>query len=134
MANTLFCLRKIVYVSYINGAKININLDNTQQSEILKLKNGNDDIVLYQIGLQVMEKSGFLSGDGQAYGYYAVDIKNSNNKASLYYTSLFNGMIETANLQSEEINYLLREAGPITDENTQSGRTKIAEFFKIIKY
>lgn len=191
-------------VSNVSNTKININVDNIQQSEILPLRNGNDDIILYEIGSQAMEQSGFLNGYGQAYGYYAVEIENSNEKApnfficawvngltffvpslvgfptdlqkidvtaylyifdstgklikiyknsdsfnklaglyygqnpnkkaSVYYSSLFKGMIERANSQSEEINYLLREAGPITDENMQSAREKITGFFKVVKH
>jgi hypothetical protein len=59
--------------------------------------------------------------------------QNPNKKASLYYSKLFKEMIGTANLQNEEINYLLKKAGPITDENMQSGRKEITEFFKLVK-
>jgi hypothetical protein len=190
-------------VSNINNTKLTINVDNIQQTEILPLKNGNDDVVLYKIGSQAMERSGFLNRHGQAYGYYAVKIENSksqapnfficawvngltlfvsslvgfptdlqeiditaylyifdsagtlikvyknsdsfnklaglyygqnpNKKASLYYSNLFKGIMEVANSQSEEINYLLKEAGTITDENMQFGRRRITEFFELVK-
>jgi hypothetical protein len=42
-------------------------------------------------------------------------------------------MLEKAGLQSEEINYMLKQAGPITDENRLAGRTEITEFFKLNK-
>jgi hypothetical protein len=187
-------------VSNINNTRLNISIDNVQRSEILPLKNNNDNIDLYQIGSQVMEQSGFLSEYGKSYGYYAVNVSDSNDKApnffictwvngltlflpsligfptdlqefdltaylyifdsagtliktykntdsfeklaglyygqnpnkkaSLYYSRIFRAIIEQANLQNEEINYLLRKAGPITDENMQSARIKISEFFE----
>jgi hypothetical protein len=187
-------------VSTINNAKLNIDIGNMSQAEILPLKNSNDDIILYYIGSQVMEQSGFLNRNGQGYGYYAVEVssynnkapnffiygwingltlflpsligfptdleefditaylyifdssgtmikvyknsnsftklaglyygQNPNKKASKYYSLLFRGMLDPANKQSDEINYLLREAGPITTENMQAARLKIADFFK----
>jgi hypothetical protein len=68
-------------VSNINSSKLDINIDNMPKTNIAPLKNSNDDINLYYIGAQVMEQSGFLSANGQAYGYYAVDIKHSKDTA-----------------------------------------------------
>jgi hypothetical protein len=59
--------------------------------------------------------------------YYGQD---PNKKASKYYSHLFKGMLEQINTQSDEINYLLEKAGPITDDNMQSARLKITEFLK----
>jgi hypothetical protein len=190
-------------ISNINNAKLNINIDNIRQTEILSLKNNNDDTTLYYIGSQVMEQSGFLNRNGEGYGYYAVTVSSSNSKApnfvicgwvngltlflpslvgfptdlkkfditayfyifdstgtmirtyknsntftklaglyygqdpnkkaSRYYSSLFKGMLEQANIQSDEINYLLKEAGPITNDNIQAARMKMTEYFKPIK-
>jgi len=68
-------------VSDINNSKLNINIDNIQQSEMLKLINSNDDITLYKLGSQIMEKSGFLNKNEQGYGYYAIALKNSKDSA-----------------------------------------------------
>jgi hypothetical protein len=190
-------------VSNINNTKLSINIDNIQQSEILPLKNSNDEMTLFYIGSQAMEQSGFLNREGQGYGYYAVAVSSSNDKApnfficgwingltlfltsligfptdlqefnitaylyifdsngtmikvyknsntftkvaglyygqdpnkkaSQYYSLLFKGMLEQANMQKDEINYLLNEAGPITNDNMQNARMKITEFFKLNK-
>jgi len=37
------------------------------------------------------------------------------------------------NMQKDEINYLLKGAGPVTAENRQAARMKITEFFKLNK-
>jgi hypothetical protein len=62
--------------------------------------------------------------------YYGQD---PNKKASRYYSALFKTMLEQANRQSDEINYLLEAAGPITNENRQAARLKITEFFNLNK-
>jgi hypothetical protein len=81
-------------VSDINNTKLNMNIDNIQQSEILKLINSNDDITLYKLGSQIMEKSGFLNQSGQGYGYYAIALKNSKDFApNKLFLVLFNGLI-----------------------------------------
>jgi hypothetical protein len=186
-------------VSDINNTRLNIRVDNIQQAEILPLTGSNNELTLYHIGSQVMEQSGFLNREGQGYGYYAVSVKNTrdkapnfficgwvngltlftlsllgiptdleefgvtaflyifdsagtmikvyrdsdtftklaglyygqdpNKKASRYYSALFKGLLEQANRQSAEINYLLRAAGPVTNENMQAAQTKLTEFF-----
>ncbi|MDR2371364.1 MAG: hypothetical protein LBD71_07775 [Treponema sp.] len=188
-------------VSTINNAKLNIDIDNMSQAEILPLKNNNNDIILYNMGSRVMEQSGFLDGNGQEYGYYTIEVtsyndyapnfsicgwingltlflpsligfptdleefditaylyifdsggtmikvyKNSNSfiklaglyygqnpdkKASKYYSLLFRGILEQAGKQSDEINYLLNEAGPITNENMHDARLKMTDFLKL---
>ena len=187
-------------VSGITNARLNLGVGNMQQSEILKLRNGNDDVTLYTMGSQIMEGSGFLNQDGQEYGYYVIAIIDSNDrapnafilgwvngltlfvpaligfptdlqefdvtavlyifdstgtmikvyrnsnsfnkmaglyygqdphkKASQDYSVLFREILNHANMQRDEINYLLREAGPITNENMQAARAKITEFFR----
>jgi hypothetical protein len=62
--------------------------------------------------------------------YYGQD---PNKKASRYYSALFKAMLEQANRQSDEINYLLEAAGPITNETMQAARLKITEFFNLNK-
>jgi hypothetical protein len=62
--------------------------------------------------------------------YYGQD---PHKKASQYYSILFNGILDQVNIQKDEINYLLRAAGPITTENMQAARMKITEFFKLNK-
>jgi hypothetical protein len=57
--------------------------------------------------------------------------QNPNKKASQHYSILFKKMIEQANAQSDEINYLLKEAGSITNDNMQAARLKIMDFFKL---
>ena len=187
-------------VSSIINAKLNIGINNVQQSEMLNLINSNDDVTLYNLGSQVMEKSGFLNQGEQKYGYYAIAVndtsdkapnlfilgwvngltlfvpslvgfptdlvefdvtaslfifnsagtmiktyRNSNSftkmaglyygqdphkKASRYYSILFKEILDQANTQKDEINYLLREAGPVTPENMQAARMQIMEFLK----
>jgi hypothetical protein len=56
--------------------------------------------------------------------------QNPHKKASQYYSILFKGILEQVNMQKDEINYLLKTAGPVTTENMQSARMKITEFFK----
>jgi len=60
--------------------------------------------------------------------------QNPDKKASQYYSRLFKSLIEQANNQSGEINYFLRESGPVTNENLQSARAKIADYFKSSRY
>jgi hypothetical protein len=62
--------------------------------------------------------------------YYGQD---PHKKASRYYSILFKGILEQVNIQKDEINYLLKTAGPVTTENMQSARMKITEFFKLNK-
>ena len=62
--------------------------------------------------------------------YYGQD---PHKKASHYYSMLFREILGQINIQKDEINYLLREAGPITTENMQTARMKITEFFKLNK-
>jgi hypothetical protein len=62
--------------------------------------------------------------------YYGQD---PHKKASQYYSILFKGILEQINIQKDEINYLLKTAGPVTTENMQSARMKITEFFKLNK-
>lgn len=66
-------------VSNINYHRVDITITDMQKSEILPLKNGNDDLALSSIGSQVMEQSGFLDRTGQPYGYYAIAIKASQD-------------------------------------------------------
>ena len=72
-------------VSNINNTRLNLGIDNIQQSEVLKLINSNDDITLYGLGSQIMETSGFLNQNGQGYGYYAIAIKDGNDKAPNFF-------------------------------------------------
>jgi hypothetical protein len=188
-------------VSKINDSRLNMDLGNVRQSEILKLVNSNDDITLYNMGSQIMVESGFMNQSGQEYGYYAIAIynyvdsapnlfilgwvngltlfvpsligfptdlqefgitaflyifdstgtmikvyRNSNSftkmaglyygqdphkKASRFYSGLFSEILAQANMQKDEINYLLRQAGPVTTENMQDARMKITDFFKL---
>jgi hypothetical protein len=190
-------------VSEINKARINLKINDIKKSELHKLINGNDDLNLYRLGLEAMEKTDFLNQNGQAYGYYAIEMevvndwaantgllgffntitlfipsligvptdvkkfdltvkfyifdstgkmikiyKNSNSfdkvgglywgqnpdkKASRYFSSLFKEILNQINVQTDEINYLLNEAGPVTVENMQAARVKITEFFKLNK-
>ena len=57
--------------------------------------------------------------------YYGQD---PNKKASAYYSRLFKGITDQAASESAEINYLLREAGPVTNETMWEARAKITEF------
>jgi hypothetical protein len=66
-------------VSTINSHRLDITITGMQKSQILPLKNGNDDLALSSIGAQVMEQSGFLDRTGQPYGYYAIAVKQSQN-------------------------------------------------------
>ena len=56
-----------------------MNVGNTQQSELLKLINSNDDLTLNKLGLQAMEESGFINQQEQAYGYYAIAIGSDHD-------------------------------------------------------
>jgi hypothetical protein len=191
-------------VSNINNAKLNIAIDAMPKTNLLPLKNSNDDVSLYYIGAHVMEESGFLSADVPAYGYYAVEISASNDivvpyffifgwvncltlylpsligfptdleqfdltahlylfdsagalikdykysdsfnklaglyygqnphkKASVYYSRLFKKIIELANVQSAEINYLLAQAGPITNDNMQAAHSAMNAYLSANK-
>ncbi|MDR2922998.1 MAG: hypothetical protein LBU85_06630 [Treponema sp.] len=62
--------------------------------------------------------------------YYGQD---PTQKASHYYSILFKGILDQINKQQDEINYLLKEAGPITTENRQAARIKITAFFDLDK-
>ncbi|MCL2138848.1 MAG: hypothetical protein FWH41_04880 [Treponema sp.] len=59
--------------------------------------------------------------------YYGHD---PHKKASAYYSILFKEILELANIEKDEINFLLEEAGPITNDNIRSAREKITEYFK----
>ena len=74
-------------VSTINDTKLNISIDNIQQTEILPLKNGNNDITFYSIGSNIMEKSGFFSQNENKYGYYviAMDSRNKEGRNQLIF-------------------------------------------------
>jgi len=74
-------------VSTINDTKLNISVDNIQQTEILPLKNGNNDITFYSIGSNVMEKSGFFCQNENKYGYYviAMDSRNKEGRNQLIF-------------------------------------------------
>lgn len=60
--------------------------------------------------------------------YYGQD---PNKKASHFYTMLFSGILEQADSQKDEINFLLKNAGPVTNANMLAARTKITDFFKL---
>ncbi|MDR2495174.1 MAG: hypothetical protein LBD24_08130 [Spirochaetaceae bacterium] len=185
-------------VSSINENRLAVALDKTDRSAILPLKNCAHEVTFYDMGLQVMEHSGFLNRSGDDYGYYAVKVTSSydwapnffiigfingitlftgslfgaptdlrdfsitaylyifnaagdfvrmykytddftkiaglyygqdpNKKASRYYSRLFKGITAQAAAESDEINYFLREAGPVTPEGALEARTKITEF------
>ena len=59
--------------------------------------------------------------------------QDPDKKASRYYSILFKGILDQINLQKDEINYLLRTAGPVTNDNMQAARVKITDFFKLSK-
>jgi hypothetical protein len=59
--------------------------------------------------------------------------QNPDKKASRYFSFLFKEILNQINIQSDEINYILNEAGPVTIENMQAARVKITEFFKLNK-
>jgi hypothetical protein len=80
-------------ISDINNANLNMNIDNFQKSEMLNLINSNDDIILYKLGSQIMEKSGFLDQNGQGYGYYAIALRSSKDFApNKLFIGIFNGI------------------------------------------
>ena len=80
-------------VSKINDSRLNMDLGNVRQSEILKLVNSNDDITLYNMGSQIMVESGFMNQSGQEYGYYAIAIYNYVDSApNLFILGLVNGL------------------------------------------
>lgn len=70
------------------------------------------------------EYDSFTHVAGLYYGYHPT------RRAARRFSKMYDNIFELATLHSQEINDALRKAGPITEENKESGREAIDNYFK----